>query len=739
MATSKSKPKFSPQAPAAQNPFINTVVVSEESARALKEFLLQCKNLSFQNYNIRETMQRVDREYAREMDWTSENMKAKIANAYGNSNKFRNITVPVVMPQVEAAVTYQASVFLTGVPLFGVVAQPNLMGPAKQLETIIDNQAIRGGWTDELILMFRDAEKYNFSILEADWIREKLFGVETDVSASAANAARLTPVSWEGNVVNRWDPYNTFWDIRYSTSQVSKRGEFIGTSEMISRVELKKYLNTEPAIIRKFIKPALESGTPPITIAGNSSITTFYIPQINPQILLNPALLGQFNWLAWAGLEQDSTRVDYKNIYMRTKMYARIIPADFKLEVPAKNSPQIWKFVFINDDVLIYAQPVSLVNDSFPVFMSEPKRDGLAYQTKSSAMESVDFQNVTTAMMNSVIAARRRAVSDRVLYDPSRVSEAHINSENPSAKIPIRPAAYGKPLGEAVYQFPFRDDQSQFMVSEITMLNQLSDKAVGLNPARQGQFVKGNKTLQEFDSVMQNSSGRDQLKAMVYECQVFTPLKECLKNNILEKQTPATLWSRELKAPVDIDPVEMRKASLQFKISDGLVPSEKIISGDMLGKALNVMGTNQALSQQYNVAQVFTYLMKTQDVDLMPFEKSQAQMTYEQAIAQWQGTVSGMEKNLDAALKTLMNPTPEQVLKFITDYRKTYPPQPQPQQFGYDPQANPINTNLEPTQSVLAQTSQVLGTINGQQSPQAGQQSANSSDQQQPQQPQAGQ
>jgi hypothetical protein len=703
MATSK------PKSPAAQiNPFINTVIVSEESARALKEFLLTCKNLSYQNYNIRETMQRVDREYAREMDWTSENVKAKIANAYGNANKFRNITVPVVMPQVEAAVTYQTSVFLTGVPLFGCVAQPNLMTPAKQLETIIDNQAVRGGWIDEFILGFRDAEKYNFSILETEWVREKMFGIETDVASSAANSAKLTPISWEGNVVNRWDPYNSFWDIRYSTSQVSKRGEFVGTSDMISRVELKKILNTDPAIIKKFTKAALESGTPPITIAGNSSITSFFIPQINPQILLNPSLLGQFNWLAWSGLENDSSQINYRNIYMRTKLYARIIPSDFKLEVPAKNSPQIWKFVFINDDVLIYAQPVSLIQDTFPVFMSEPKRDGLAYQTKSSAMESVDFQNVTSAMMNSVIHARRRAISDRVLYDPSRVSEAHMNSDNPSAKIPIRPAAYGKPLGEAVYAFPFKDDQSQFMMGEISQLSAMADKAVGLNPARQGQFVKGNKTLSEFEGVMNNSNGRDQMKALIWECQVFTPLKETLKNNILEKQTPATLWSRELKAQVDIDPVEMRKASIQFKMSDGLVPSEKLISGDMLGKALNVIGTNQALSSGYNIAGVFSYLMKSQDVDLVPFEKSNAQMSYEQAMGQWQGTISAMEETLQAVTKNIINPTPESILKFIGDFRKTYPPQPTPEQYGYDPKQNPISTNSEPTESVLAQTSAII-------------------------------
>jgi hypothetical protein len=95
---------------------------------------------------------------------------------------------------------------------------------------------------------------------------------------------------------------------------------------------------------------------------------------------------------------------------------------------------------------------------------------------------------------------------------------------------------------------------------------------------------------------------------------------------------------------VDIDPVEMRKASIQFRMSDGLVPSEKLISGDMLGKALNVMGTNQQLSGEYNIAQVFTFLMKTQNVDLQPFEKSNAQMSYEQAMGQWQGTVTRWKK-----------------------------------------------------------------------------------------------
>jgi hypothetical protein len=686
------------------NPFVNAIKISQDSQERLKLYLQQCKQLGYQNFNIRETMRQIDMEYAREVDFTNENIKARILNRAGDSNKFRNITVPVILPQVESAVTYQSSVFLTGVPIFGVVADPTLMGPAKQLETILDNQAIRGGWVDELIMFFRDGEKYNFGIVEAEWQREMLPGFGTDVTTSA-NAAKIMPIAWDGNVLNRWDPYNSFWDIRYEPADISKRGEFIGCSEMISRVELKKALITEPNTLIQNIKGALESPTPAITVSADSSILTYYIPQISPTALINPALLGQFNWMAWAGLEPEGSQINYRNVYMRTKVYARIIPSDFGIDVPAKNTPQIWKFIWINDQVLVYAQPVSNAFTNFPVFMSAPNRDGLSYQTKSLAQNSRDFQNVTSAMMNSIIHARRRAISDRVLYDPSRVSEAQINNPNPSAKIPVRPAAYGKPLQEAVYAFPYNDNQSQILFSEIGQLMQMADKTNGLNPARQGQFVKGNKTRREYDDTMANSTGRDQLKSLVYECQVFTPLKECLKNNVLEKQTPATMYSRELKAPVTIDPVELRKASLQFQVSDGLVPSEKVISGDVLQDALNVLGTAPAIAAGYNVAPLFSYLMKTQGADLSPFEKSPQQQAYEQASGQWQQAVQMATQQFVGAIKGVDT---QQIPQLMQEFQKSLPPQPKPADFGYVPGSSQVNVNLNPTSTVMDQVQQLL-------------------------------
>ena len=64
--------------------------------------------------------------------------------------------------------------------------------------------------------------------------------------------------------------------------------------------------------------------------------------------------------------------------------------------------------------------------------------------------------------------------------------------------------------------------------------------------------------------------------------------------------------------------------------------------------------------------------MNTQGADLSAFEKSPAQIAYEGAVQQWQQVVMQLAKS---------NPDikPEQ-----------YPPQPTPQQYGYQPAGNGV-------------------------------------------------
>lgn len=613
-----------------------TLTVSEKSQAGLIEFQRQCYNMLNAQWNVREQMRQVDLTYIREKDMTATNQKAKLSNRYGDANKFQNITIPVVLPAVEAAVTYQTAVFLQGNPIFGVVANPKFQDAAMQMESLMENHSTRGGWGRHIQMAFRDGFKYNWFALECSWQEQVTAKLDTDQSFAAGKQGKPKEVIWAGNVVKRLDPYNTFWDTRVPITEVSEHGEFAGYTEIQSRIRLKAFIETLPSVITTNLPAAFASGATTGAFSSNSSVASYYIPPINPDAMVNTSMLGSgTDWMSWVTASEGRQTIEYKNTYEITTLYCRILPADFGMRIPQPNTPQIFKLIIVNQKHLIYVERQTNAHNRLPILFGSPLEDGLSYQTKSAAQNVTPIQDVASAMMNSVMHARRRSISDRGLFDPSRVSEANINSDNPSAKIPVRPAAYGKPLSEAYFPIPFRDDQSGLLLQEMGTVIKLSDIILGQNPSRQGQFVKGNKTQTEYSDVMNNSNGRDEGIAIMLEAQTFTPLKEMLKLNILQFQGPASVYYREKKTEVKIDPVALRQAIIEFKMTDGKSPASKQINGDAFQTALQTIGSSQQIGQGYNLAPMFSYLMKTQGANISDFEKSDEQVAYEQAMSQW--------------------------------------------------------------------------------------------------------
>jgi hypothetical protein len=630
------------------------MILGENQQAGLLEFSKQAYNMLNTSWNIREQMRKIDMAYIREVDQTDEHQKSKVANKYGNTNKFQNITMPVVLPAVEAAVTYQTSVFLTGSPIFGVVGNPEMEDAAMQMEALMEDHQRKGGWIRHLQMFFRDGFKYNFSAVEVSWVDQVVAALDTDPTFAGGKQGKPREVIWSGNQIKRIDPYNCIFDFRVPVTEVSEKGEFAGYTELLSRMALKMFIAQLPNKLVDNISKAFASGLGGGGV-NTSSVSSYYIPPINTEALVNLNIRQGTDWMAWASASQISSKIDYKNVYEVTTLYGRIIPSDFGMRVPAPNTPQVWKFVIVNHQVIIYAERQTNAHNRIPMLFGSPLEDGLSFQTKSLAQNVVGIQEVSSAMMNSVIAARRRAISDRGLYDPSRVGEAQINSDNPSAKIPVRPAAYGKPLSEAYYAIPFRDDQSGTIMQEMGSVIKLSDVITGQNPARQGQFVKGNKTQTEYSDVMNNSNGRDQGVSVLLEDQIFTPMKEILKLNILQYQGPSSIYYNSKQTQVTIDPVKLRQSVISFKISDGLSPAAKLISADSFQTALQVIGSSPQIGAGYNISPMFSYLMKTQGAHISDFEKSKEQVAYETAVNQWQS----MAQSALQAKQPWNNPQPK--------------------------------------------------------------------------------
>jgi hypothetical protein len=620
-------------------------------------------------------MRLIDLAYLREQDMTIEHWRAKISNKLGDADKIQNVTIPVIKPQIQAAVAYQAAVFLSQYPIFELSADPMNQDIAAQFQALLEENSIRGGWVREFILFLYDGFKYNLSAIEVDWDKSVTPVLETDVSSENGQKGKVVNIIWQGNCIQRWDMYNTYWDTRVQLDKVPTEGDFAGTTKIKTRVGLKVFLSSLDSVFEDRLTQAFEAPTMlNIPISGSDTLG-FCVPSLNPDVLVDYSLIDQDNWDAWVGLEAANVKgaVNYKGVYELSKEYCRIIPSEFGLDVDNPDIPQIWKMLIVNHCVIVSMERMTNAHDKIPVLFGQPMEDGLGYQTKSLASNSVPFQQVASAIMNGVMAGRRRSVTDRMMYDPSRVSEKHINNPSPTAKIPVRPSAYGKPVSDSIYQIPFREDQAGSGMQEVQAVVQMSNSLNNQNQARQGQFVKGNKTDTQWENTMSNATSADQLSAQMLEAQVFTPLKEILKLNYMQYQGGTEIYSVHQQKKVKVDPVALRKASLAFKVTDGLTPKEKVMSSESRKVAMQVIGTSPTLNQGYNVAPLFTYIMKLENVDLSAFEKSGPQIMYENAVNSWQ---------------TMAQLAIQKGVPFNT-------PQPNPQQFGWDPKL--LNPGQEQT------------------------------------------
>lgn len=653
--------------------------LNRDTEQAILTYASKAHNLLLSQYSMRDNLELVDRYYMREMDQTEAHVRSRLANKLGDASKFQDITVPIIMPQVEAALGYMANVFTTGNPMFGVSADPQNEDAALQMETIVGENAVTAGWARQLMMFFRDGLKYNIHAIECDWGQKNVATVDTDISYP--NSAKPKTTLWKGNILKRLDFYNAVFDPRVDIAEIHSEGEFAGYNTIMSRVRMKKFINDLYGKVP--VNTMLRAFESSYGASPSDGINPFqyYIPQINPYPVMNRQNLLSFDWMAWSQGFQNGARpqIRYSNVYNVMKLYARMIPADFGMRLPEENTPQVFKMWIVNGSVVLCIERLTNAHGFIPIFFGQPLEDGLNYQTKSFAMNVADMQDVASAMWNGYMASKRRLVGDRALYDPSRVREKDINSRNPAAKIPVRPSAYGKPVNEAVYQFPFHDEQTRSFLEGSDAVVRFANLINNQNPAQQGQFIKGNKSKHEYEDVMGHGNTHNQVMALSTEAQVFVPMKECLKLNILQYQSETTLYNPAKKQQVDIKPAELRKAAVHFKISDGLVPTDKLMNADEFMVALQTFGQAPAIAAGYNVSSVFTYIMKMRGADLTPFEKSPIQVQYEQQMAAWQQAAS-----LAAQKGSAFNTPMPQV-----------PPELQQQQ---QPAADPKSAALESTQ-----------------------------------------
>lgn len=571
--------------------------IAPRTQESLRSYINALCTFSRSRQDDRYSMEVVDREMARQNFRDAESRSTKMQNERRRKKILDDVVVPVLFPQVESMHAYLSGVFLSGYPIFSAVAAPEHSEAVKMMDAVNAAHSMTGKWAPNLSKALRDGLKYNKMCVEVKWTQRKTLGLQSTPTGIAPR-----PTQWEGNEICWHSMYNTFYDPRVELAQVHMEGEYAGFTEIMSKVKFKMFLeDLNPEYRMRNFKEALESG---------STFSYYYVPEITDKISFDATterLTGAAGWLHDSP-QIASKRINYRDIYEVITMYARIIPEEHGLQVPQSATPQIWKLILVNGSVLIYAEKLTNAHNMLPMVFGAPYEDGLGSQTLSFAENLLETQDMASALWNIKLNSARRNVTDRGIYNPEFIAEADINSSNPSAKIPLRRNKFLDDIRKAYYPIPYDPSPANAVVQDAAQIVDMGRSISGISKPFEGQFIKGNRTLGEYEDIRGNADARSQTMALFVQAQWLTPIKEIIKSNVLQYVKPDAIYFSKANQAVGINPQAMQDAALDYKLSDGLLPTNKIADLNFLGTLMQAITTNPEIQAQFDVVKVLAYI-----------------------------------------------------------------------------------------------------------------------------------
>lgn len=533
----------------------------------------------------------------------------------------------------EVCETYGAeyiSTFLSKSQVFAMTSSEEKQADAQKFNVIFSDQSKRTKWAANLSKVLMDVSKYNLCAVDTYWGSQVYYslGRESGENVSSNVKLKKTKNTWNGNFIKRLDPYNTCFDVSVPPEEVSAKGEWGGYIELYTQVELKKLIdsllaNSDADVYlddykdpnnKNFNIYETSRGTTTGTSARNMGyetpdITTYGAGRDNSESGNN-----RTNWLTHLGTRDNTNKT--QRHYEVFKGYLRLVPSAYgfptKLANMEDDDIQIWEVYILEQNRILATVVRQDAHDLLPIDIGCTDSDSLQHDGSGPAQVTIPYSKLAKQLTDRVLAGADRAIGDRGFYDPNLLDETVVNSNVPDAKMPLKKGMPpGKKISDYYMSLPFDNSATARLYQDKDAAEQSGRQAVGLNQAQQGQFVKGNKTLYEFDQTMQNADSKPFQRSLFLENTMFTSIKTKIKINILQYQETAKLTDPDSKQEIDVNPAELFEASVDYKVIDSLMPSEYMLSPNVQQQLFQLLGTNAEMFQNegYNVSGIISHVL----------------------------------------------------------------------------------------------------------------------------------
>lgn len=569
----------------------------------LKDYSTEAKRQSDNNMT---KFVRVDTYLEKTSDMSKDTRQGE-ASQWAGEKKLVNVEIPIVHIKKETAHANLVGTFCTGYPIWQATADRNNEDGAAMLNTLTARDQQRLGWVAEVSRALDDVLRRNLCAIEVQWVARRAAGATTNIVQGATKTGAVSPIIYEGVQYKRLDPYNTFIDPLVEPAKAHVDGNFIGYVEAADLVTIKrKYMDMDSTWTYKANIDKILRGE---CATGSGYVKLYKVPQISKtETTPDPTNFSGY----FGSVGNSATMVSGKHAYEIFTLYRRMIPEDFGItskQLPNAGTPYVFKLIWING-LLCYAEPLTLGTEYLPVAVGQMYPGNV---TKKSFCEYLlDLQDLGTGLMTATLSSLRRAIADRALFDPTRIKEKDINSPNPAAKIPVTGNMFQKGLADAYYQIPFEDRVSGNMQGMMQTVFALADMSTGINPSSQGSFIPGNKTVQEFNTIMSNSDSRLQLGALILSSTFFQAIKEMTKLLYLVNAVNEDIYDQQTNTTIKIDMKVLREQAPDYMMADGLLSATKMANTAVMTQAMVTLQNNPMLSVQYDTGAILLSILKQQ-------------------------------------------------------------------------------------------------------------------------------
>ena len=488
---------------------------------------------------------------------------------------------------------YLVAVYVAKSTIIEVPDLPNAMHVTAALKDKIGRDSGRHAWALELIKIIQNSVIYNFG------------------------AAELRLTAKRENVLRAINPYNFFYDQSVPPDKIGSDALYAGYTELVTLPTLYRLISASGGQWLTDVGKSLISDINALErvsyltsqrseFIGDYCAGGFGMTLSNA--LVRSARKSNDHTPDWHAVVNDISDVEQrvklrtsiaKGNYQLTTYYCRAMPE--WLGLPAKkyasyngsDSGQIpvWKMYILDHTYLMAVEPVVESHGYLPLMAGQVQVDTAGDSLTYS--ESLAPVQVFSAKLNIArIAAMRRALSDRGLYDKSLIESDDINNRSPTAQIPVNGHSMrelGKGVRDAYFHLPFDSSGIAQLMGGIGEVDDFASRISGNNPQMQGAHLPGNRTAGEAQRVNMMGEGRFRVYSILFQQTFMLPFKIQLRSNLSDSTQELTYYDPATGRKQSVSQAEYAEYEPDFVLADGMMPSTKMISPDMLSSLLTAV------------------------------------------------------------------------------------------------------------------------------------------------------